>query len=63
MISKKIVIGIVFILCAIVASMYFFGKKEKFTGDFSVDSGFYAVDSAMGGSGILSDPINQSRME
>ena len=37
-------------------------KKESFKGDFSIDSGFYKVDTAMGGSGILTDPIDQSRM-
>jgi hypothetical protein len=37
-------------------------KKEKFAGNFSVDSGFYKVDhDEFGGSGFLSDPINQSR--
>ncbi|AGE50186.1 hypothetical protein ATCVCanal1_439R [Acanthocystis turfacea Chlorella virus Canal-1] len=40
---------------------FFFMRKEKFVGDFSYDSGFYAVDTALGGSGILEDPINQSR--
>jgi hypothetical protein len=37
-------------------------KKEKFSGNISLDSGFYKVDTAMGGSGILTDPIDQSRM-
>jgi len=70
--NKKHIFGIALILFVIaVAGVYFatnkvssiFKKKEKFTGNFSIDSGYYAVDSAMGGSGILSDPINQSRME
>jgi len=70
--NKKHIFGIALILFVIaVAGVYFatnkvssiFKKKEKFTGNFSIDSGYYAVDhDQFGGSGILSDPINQSRM-
>lgn len=42
---------------------FFFMRKEKFVGDFSIDSGFYKIDRKLGGSGILEDPINQSRTE
>jgi hypothetical protein len=58
------------IAAAVIATAVFFFmkktkkvvKKENFKGDFSLDSGFYKVDTAMGGSGILTDPIDQSRM-
>ncbi|AGE55989.1 hypothetical protein ATCVNEJV2_503R [Acanthocystis turfacea Chlorella virus NE-JV-2] len=53
--------AVVVIILAIFFAMFM--NKEKFVGDFSYDSGFYAVDRAMGGSGILEDPINQSRMQ
>ena len=53
---------VIFIIIGAVAFTMFM-KKEKFVGDFSYDSGFYAVDRAMGGSGILEDAINQSRTD
>ena len=59
--TKLLIAGaVVVVLLAIFFG--FFMKKEKFVGDFSIDSGFYAVDKALGGSGFLEDPINQSRM-
>jgi hypothetical protein len=60
--TKLLIAGaVVVVLLAIFFG--FFMKKEKFVGDFSIDSGFYAVDhDQFGGSGILEDPINQSRM-
>jgi hypothetical protein len=60
------------VVAAIIAAAVFFFmkktkkvivvKKENFSGNLSLDSGFYKVDTAMGGSGILTDPIDQSRM-
>ena len=59
--TKVLIAGaIVVVILAIFFAMFM--KKEKFVGDFSIDSGFYAVDKAMGGSGFLEDPIDQSRM-
>lgn len=56
-----IIIFVAFIFLAILGSLHYFMKsQEKFVGDISIDSGFYKVDRAMGGSGILSDPIDQS---
>jgi hypothetical protein len=54
--------AVVIVLLAIFFGIYM--NKEKFVGDFSYDSGFYAVDHGQfGGSGILEDPINQSRTD
>ena len=59
--TKVLIAGaVVVVILAIFFAMFM--KKEKFVGDFSIDSGFYAVDKALGGSGFLEDPINQSRM-
>jgi hypothetical protein len=58
----KILIAGAFVVILLAIFFAMFMKKEKFVGDFSYDSGFYAVDKALGGSGILEDPINQSRM-
>lgn len=60
--KTKVLIAAVAIVVLLIVG-FFFAKKEKFVGDFSYDSGFYKVDRAMGGSGILEDPINQSRTE
>ncbi|AGE56425.1 hypothetical protein PBCVNEJV1_780L [Paramecium bursaria Chlorella virus NE-JV-1] len=65
MLTKNVVFMIVTVL-AIVGVVFFLvnstkkKKKEKFVGDLAMDSGFYKVDTAMGGSGLLTDPINQS---
>ena len=59
--TKVLVLAVIFIIIGAIVFGIFM-NKEKFVGDFSYDSGFYAVDRAMGGSGILEDPINQSRM-
>ena len=53
---------VIFIIIGAVAFTMFM-KKEKFVGDFSYDSGFFKIDSALGGSGILEDAINQSRTD
>ena len=59
--TKYILILIVAIILAIVAyTMLTKKRKDTFVGDISIDTGFYAVDKAMGGSGFLSDPIDQS---
>ena len=58
--TKYILILIVAIILALVAYTMLKKRKDTFVGDFSIDSGFYAVDKAMGGSGFLSDPIDQS---
>ena len=59
--TKVLIAGaVVVVLLAIFFAMFM--KKERFVGDFSIDSGFSKIDRAMGGSGILEDPINQSRM-
>ena len=59
--TKYILILIVTIILALVTyTMLTKKRKDTFVGDFSIDSGFYAVDKAMGGSGFLSDPIDQS---
>jgi hypothetical protein len=58
----KILIAGAFVVILLAIFFGMFMKKEKFVGDFSIDSGFYAVDKAMGGSGFLEDPIDQSRM-
>jgi hypothetical protein len=61
--NTKVVIAIIAII-VVVMLIGWFMKKEKFVGDFSIDSGFYAVDHGQfGGSGILEDPINQSRTD
>jgi len=57
--NTKVVIAIIAII-VVVMLIGWFMKKEKFVGDFSIDSGFRTVDQAMGGSGKLEDPINQS---
>ena len=53
--------AVVVIILAIFFAMFM--NKEKFVGDFSYDSGFFKIDSALGGSGILEDAINQSRTD
>ncbi len=60
--AKIVTIGIIAVMfLAILGAVYFYTKsQESFVGDFSIDSGFRAVDQAMGGSGELEDPINQS---
>jgi len=57
--NTKVVIAIIAII-VVVMLIGWFMKKEKFVGDFSIDSGFYKIDRKLGGSGILEDPINQS---
>lgn len=60
--TKLLLAGaVVVIILAIFFAMFM--NKEKFVGDFSYDSGFFKTDSALGGSGILEDPINQSRTD
>ncbi|AGE49175.1 hypothetical protein ATCVBr0604L_474R [Acanthocystis turfacea Chlorella virus Br0604L] len=61
--NTKILLAGAFVVILLAIFFGMFVNKEKFVGDFSYDSGFYAVDRAMGGSGILEDPINQSRMQ
>ncbi|AGE59773.1 hypothetical protein ATCVTN60342_466R [Acanthocystis turfacea Chlorella virus TN603.4.2] len=61
--NTKLLLAGAFIVILLAIFFGMFVNKEKFVGDFSYDSGFYAVDRAMGGSGILEDPINQSRMQ
>ena len=58
--TKYILILVIAIILALGAYMLTKKRKDTFVGDFSIDSGFYAVDKAMGGSGFLSDPIDQS---
>jgi hypothetical protein len=60
--QTKTVFMILTALAVLAAIAFFFTKKEKFVGNLSVDSGFYKVDhDQMGGSGFLTDAINQSR--
>jgi len=59
--TKYILILVIAIILALGSYMLLTKKRtDTFVGDFSIDSGFYAVDKAMGGSGFLSDPIDQS---
>ena len=59
--TKYILILFVAIILAFLAyTMLTTKRKDTFVGDISIDSGFFAVDRAMGGSGFLSDPIDQS---
>ena len=58
----KILIAGAFVVVLLAIFFGMFMKKEKFVGDFSIDSGFSKIDRSLGGSGILEDPIDQSRM-
>ena len=59
--TKYILILVIAIILALGAYMLTKKRKDTFVGDFSIDSGFYAVDhDQFGGSGYLSDPIDQS---
>ena len=59
--TKHILILIVAVILAFVAyTMLTKKRKDTFVGDISIDTGFFSVDRAMGGSGFLSDPIDQS---
>lgn len=61
--KTKVLIAAVALVVLLIAG-FFFAKKEKFVGDFSYDSGFFKIDhDQFGGSGMLEDPINQSRTE
>lgn len=59
--TRNIVLLIIALVLAFGAYMLTKKRKDTFVGDFSIDSGFYTVDhDQFGGSGVLSDPINQS---